>query len=407
MRRLILLLLVIAAGGGAYWYFAVREPAAVAAANAARRGAGVTPVLVVPAETRDVPIYLDGLGTVQASQSVTMKPQVDGRLIEVNFTEGQEVKAGQVLARIDTRAYQAALDQAMAKKAQDQANLANAKLDVARYAKLQANAYSSAQQYDTARALAAELEAQVAGDQAAIDTARVNLSYTTLTAPIAGRIGIRQVDVGNIVHASDSTGLCTIATLQPIDVLFTLPQQSLRQVTQAMARGQMEALALPQDNAQGTAEVLDRGTLSVLDNTVDSATGTIKLKASFPNPRLALWPGAFANIRLLVQTLRGAVTVPPSAVQRGPQGTFVYVLRPAEGDGPATVQRRVVREGHEDLTVAVIIEGLTAGERVVTDGAARLSDGAKVLVADPAPVAAAPVQRRPRPPGAGQGRPAP
>ena len=145
----------------------------------------------------------------------------------------------------------------------------------------------------------------------------------------------------------------------------------------------------------------------MLDNTVDSATGTIKLKASFPNPRLALWPGAFANIRLLVQTLRGAVTVPPSAVQRGPQGTFVYVLRPAEGDGPATVQRRVVREGHEDLTVAVIIEGLTAGERVVTDGAARLSDGAKVLVADPAPVAAAPVQRRPRPPGAGQGRPAP
>jgi multidrug efflux pump subunit AcrA (membrane-fusion protein) len=200
MRRLILLLLVIAAGGGAYWYFAVREPAAVAAANAARRGAGVTPVLVVPAETRDVPVYLDGLGTVQASQSVTMKPQVDGRLIEVNFTEGQEVKAGQVLARIDPRAYQAAMDQAMAKKAQDQANLANAKLDVARYAKLQANAYSSAQQYDTARALAAELEAQVAGDQAAIDTARVNLSYTTLTAPIAGRIGIRQVDVGNIVH---------------------------------------------------------------------------------------------------------------------------------------------------------------------------------------------------------------
>lgn len=411
MRRLLLILLLLALAGGGIWYVAMRKPAAVAAADAARRNAGIIPVLVVPAETRDVPIYLDGLGTVQASQSVTMKPQVDGRLIEVNFTEGQEVKAGQILARIDPRSFQAALDQAIAKKAQDQANLTNARLDVARYAKLQANAYSSAQQYDTARALAAQLEAQVSGDQAAIDTARVNLSYTTLIAPIDGRIGIRQVDVGNIVHASDAAGICTIATLQPIDVVFTLPQQSLRQVTQAMARGKVEALALPQAADVRTGEVLDRGILSVLDNNVDATTGTIKLKASFPNPRLALWPGAFANIRLLVQTLNGAVTVPPSAVQRGPQGAFVYVLRPAEGEAPATVQRRMVREGHEDLQVAVITEGLAAGERVVTDGAARLSDGARVLVADPAPTPAAPVQRRARPPGvgqgAGQGRPAP
>ncbi len=411
MRRIVLILLVIAAAaGGAYWYFVLRQAAPVQPANGAgRRGGGpgsITPVLVVAAETKDVPIYLDGLGTVQASASVTVKPQVDGKLLEVLFSEGQEVKAGAVLARIDPRSYQAALDQATAKKAQDQANLTNARLDVARYAKLQANAYTSAQQYDTARSTAAQLEAQVAGDQAMIDTARVNLSYTTLTAPIDGRIGIRQVDAGNIVHASDANGICTIATLQPISVQFTLPQQTLRQVTQAMAQGKPEVLALPQDTGgTGAAEVLDRGMLTVLDNTVDATTGTIKLKAEFPNPRLRLWPGAFVNIRLLVETRKAVVTVPPVAVQRGPQGAFVYVLRDDQ-----TVQRRIVRESHEDLFVAVIADGLKAGERVVTDGAARLSDGSKVLVADPAATAPQP-PRRQRPPGGatapGTGRPTP
>lgn len=392
MRRLILILVLLgAAGGGAYWYFYLRTPAPVAAAGGNRRGGPnlnvPVPVLAAAARKQDVPIYLDGLGTAQASATVTVKPQVDGKLIEVNFTEGQDVAAGTVLARIDPRAYQAALDQAIAKKAQDSASLANARLDSARYAKLAATAYTSAQQADTARSQVDQLAAQVAGDQAQIDTARVNLGYTTVTAPIDGRIGIRQVDVGNIVHASDATGICVITTLKPISVIFTLPQQSLRAVTQAMAEAPPEVLALPQD---GTGEVLDRGKLTVLDNQVDPATGTIKLKASFPNPRLRLWPGAFANVRLRVETRAGAITVPPVAVQRGPSGTYAYVVK-----DDSTVTRRPIKVTHEDMQVAIIGEGLKEGERVVTDGASRLTEGGKVTVADPAaPAPAAPVGPR-------------
>ena len=327
MRRILLVLLILGAAGGGYYWYTHRTPTAQNQ-TAGRRGANnpntVVPILAVAAKKQDVPIYLDGLGTAQASATVTVKAQVDGKLIEVAFTEGQDVKAGQVLARIDPRSYQAALDQASAKKAQDQATLANARLDAARYAKLVANAYTSAQQADQARSMVAQLEAQVAGDQAQVDTARVNLGYTNVVAPIDGRIGIRLVDIGNIVHSSDTTGLCVITTLQPISVVFTLPQQSLRLVTNAMQQGTVEVLAMAQDNI---AEVLDRGTLTVLDNQVDSATGTIKLKASFPNPRLRLWPGAFANVRLKSETRTAAITVPPVAVQRGPTGTYAYVVK--------------------------------------------------------------------------------
>lgn len=400
MRRLILLLLVLAAaGGGWYWWHARQANTATAqsgGAPAGRRGVNPNlpiPILAVPAKKQDVPIYLDGLGTAQASATVTVKAQVDGKLVEVNFTEGQDVKAGAVLAKIDPRAYQAALDQAVAKKAQDQATLANNRLDVARYAKLSANAYTSAQQYDTSKSAVAQMEAQVAQDQAQIDTARVNLSYTSVTAPIDGRIGIRQVDVGNIVHAADATGICVITTLQPISVIFTLAQQNLRAVTQAMSpeggqNGKPEVLALPQDNS---TELLDRGTLSVLDNQVDPATGTIKLKATFPNPRLRLWPGAFTNVRLRVDTQKGVVTVPPVAVQRGPTGTYLYVVKDDN-----TVARRTIKVSHEDQTTSIITEGVADGERVVTDGASRLSDGAKVQVADPNAPAPVPLPPRPR-----------
>lgn len=375
-----LLLVVVAAG--AYWRFAHHPGAPRSSATAA---AEPVPVLVSAAATRDVPIYLDGLGTVQASQTVTVKPQVDGKLIDVLFREGQDVKRGDVLARIDPRTYQAALDQAVAKKQQDEANLANARLDLARYKKLAAQAYTSAQTSDTQRATVAQLQAQVEQDQAQIDNARAQLSYCTITAPIDGRTGIRQVDQGNIVHAADTTGIVVLTTLRPIAVVFTLPQQLLGQVAAAMAAGAPEALALPQDvSMRPDAAVIDRGTLAVLDNQVDPTTGTIKLKAMFPNAKLALWPGAFATVRLLVRTEHSATVVPEAAIQRGPDGDYVYVV-----GGDMTAVRRPVRVGHEDLNGAVIESGLAVGERVVTDGASRLNNHDKVTMAT-APASLAP-----------------
>jgi multidrug efflux system membrane fusion protein len=403
MRRVMILLVgLLLAAGGTYWWLHAQKPAPGApeqmpTAQGARGRRGtmpdIIPVLVAPAETRDVPIYLDGLGTVQASATVTVRAMVDGPLQEVRFKEGQDVRAGDVLARIDPRIYQAALDQAVAKKKQDEATLANARLDSARYAKLAATAYASAQQADQARSTVAQLEAQVQSDQAQIDNARTQLSYTTVTAPIDGRVGFRQVDAGNIVRAGDATGLATITTLRPITVQFTLPQQALAQVAAAMAEGTPVVLALPQDTTASAARpVLDTGTLTVLDNQVDPMTGTIRLRASFPNERLQLWPGAFVTVRLQVETRHDATVVPPVAVQRGPQGTYLYVL-----NADQTVSRRLVRVSHEDMLLAVIADGLEPGERVVVDGASRLTDGAKVKVASPpeAPAPAGPRRRGP------------
>jgi len=395
MRRLLILLAcLLLAAGGLYGWLHSRPPAGATTAVAVPPDS--IPVLVAPAGLRDVPIYLEGLGTVQASATVTIKPMVDGPLIEVRFREGQDVRAGDVLARIDPRSYQAALDQAVAKKKQDEATLANARLDVARYAKLAASAYTPAQQLDTARSLVAQLEAQVQSDQAQIDSARTQVSYTTITAPIDGRVGFRQVDAGNIVHAADATGLAVITTLRPILVQFTLPQQSLQAVAAAMAEGPAEVLALPQDaGAAPQAPVLDHGVLTVLDNQVDATTGTIRLRARFPNDRLALWPGAFVTVRLKVETSRDAIVVPPVAVQRGPQGAYVYVV-----NADQTVSRRPVQTGHEDLLTAIVTAGLRPGERVVVDGASRLTDGAKVAVVEPVPACARPPARDGEPPRA-------
>lgn len=392
MRRLILALVLLAAagGGGAYWWYYLRAPSETASGAAPAGGRrrftppDNVPVLLATAEKQDVPIWLDGLGTVQASASVVIRPMVDGPLLEVRFREGQEVAVGDVLARIDSRTYQAALDQTLARKQQNEATLANARLDAQRYAKLAATAYTSAQQADTARAQVAQLEAQVASDQAQIDNARTLLSFTTISAPIAGRVGMRAIDPGNIVRAGDPNGLVTIATLRPINVQFTLPQQSLRAVTEAMAAGTVEVVALPQANTPtAERETLDRGQLTVLDNQVDPATGTIRMKATFANERLQLWPGAFVTVRLRARVWKDATTVPPVAVQRGPRGAFVFVV----GDD-LKASRRPVTVGHEDLTVAVIADGIQPGERVVIDGASRLSDGTKVSV---------PVPSRPRP----------
>ncbi len=375
MRRLVTILILLAAiGGGAWWWFG---PHAASTAATARRNQrpDTIPVVVTAAARRDVPIYLEGLGTAQASANVTVKAQVDGALSQVLFREGQDVKAGDVLAKIDPRSYQATLDQAMGKQRQDAANLANARVDLARYAKLSANAYTSVQQADTQKAMVAQLEAQVAQDQAQIDSARTQLGFTTVVAPIDGRAGIRLVDAGNIVHASDVTGLVVITTLKPIFVVFTLPQQALAAVSQAMRAGAPEVIVMPQNNV---GDVLDRGTLIVLDNQVDQTTGTIKLKASFPNDRLQLWPGAFLTVRLQVDTAHDAIVVSPVAVQRGPEGAYVYVI--GAGD---IAERRLVKVGHEDQVASIVTDGLQPGERVVVDGAARLSDKSKASIVQP------------------------
>ena len=380
-------------GGLAYWALRpAADSATTQAGQGIRRGrpgmgdSPPVPVLAAVAMAQDVPVYLDGLGTVQAFNQVQVRAQVDGPLLEVRFREGQDVTRGEVLARIDPRPYQASLDGVTAKKQQDEATLANARLDAGRYAKLAATAYSSAQQADTARSQVTQLEAQVRGDQAQIDTARTNLGYTTILAPIDGRVGIRQVDAGNLVRAGDPTPITVITQLKPITVVFTLPQQSLPQVVAAMQAGSPEVVALRADNGAGggaggggpaRGAILERGKLAVLDNQVDPTTGTIKLKATFPNASLLLWPGGFVNVRLLVQTLPGVTTIPSAAVQRGPRGTFVFVVN------GQTVQRRELTTGFEDEALAVVLEGVKAGEQVVTDGAQRLSDGAKIAVAGP------------------------
>jgi multidrug efflux system membrane fusion protein len=369
------LLCLLAAGAIVWtiWFF----PHGATKATERNFAGRAIPVVTAQAEAKDVPIYLDGLGTIQAFYTVTIKPMIDGPLMSVNFKEGQDVHKGDILAQIDPRPYQAALDSATAKKAQDQALLANARLDLVRYQKLVSSNYTSAQQADTQKAVVAQDEALVQQDQAAIDTARTNLSYTTIMAPIDGRTGIRQVDPGNIVHAADTTGIVLVTQLHPISVIFTLPQQNLPAVAQAMASGPVQVLATNQDQAAGAAQVIDTGTLAVLDNQVDPTTGTIKLKATFPNPKDKLWPGGFVNVRLRAEIAKGAIVVPPAAIQRGPQGAYVFTVT----DGVA--HRVAVTTGFEDQTDSIVTKGLKAGDTVVMDGASRLSDGSKVSTGAP------------------------
>jgi multidrug efflux system membrane fusion protein len=337
------------------------------------RGGDDGPVPVIAALTKrsDVPVYLDGVGTIRALNTVTVRPQVDGKLLSVNYTEGQQVERGYVLAKIDPTTYQAAYDQAIAKKALDEATLANGRVDLERYTKLAASNSIAKQQLDTQKALVAQLEAQINLDQAQIDNAKAILEYTNVVAPIAGRTGIRQVDQGNIVRASDTSGIVVITQLQPISVLFTLPQQLLGEVNRAFAGGALPVDAFGPDNKT----VIETGELKVVDNQVDPATGTIKLKAEFPNRDLQLWPGGFINVRLLTHTLKQVVVAPTAAVQRGPNGTFVYVVK---ADNRVAVQPVTVSQ--QDETQAVIAKGLDADQRVVTTGFARLTANAEVAV---------------------------
>ena len=329
------------------------------------------PVRATVARLADVPVYLDGVGTARALNTVLVKPQVEGKLIAVSFTEGQEVPRGFILAKIDPTTYQAQYDQAVATKAQHEAQAANARLDLERYMRLAASNAINKQQVDTQRALVAQLEAQVRTDQATIDNARAILSYTDITAPIAGRTGIRQVDAGNIVRPSDTTGLVTITEIRPISVLFNLPQQNLPEINRGMAEGPLPVDAMGPD---GRTPV-DSGKVTVIDNQVDPTTGTVRLKGEFPNANLQLWPGQFVNVRLLIDTLRQVVVVPTSAVQRGPTGTFVFII----GEDSTVAMRRVTISRQDDVR-AVVADGLKAGERLVTSGFARLADKALVEV---------------------------
>jgi multidrug efflux system membrane fusion protein len=344
------------------------------------------PVLAAAAASADVPVYLTAVGTTKALNTVTVRPQVDGKLIAVNFQEGEDVKKGDILARIDPVTFKAAYDQAVAKKAQDEALLANAKNDLTRYEQLAATNAINRQQADTQRALVAQYTAQVQSDQAAIESAQATLGYTDIRAPIDGRTGIRQVDVGNIVHASDSGGIVVITQIKPISVTFNIPQQDIQTVNDAFAKGPLAADALRSDNNK----VIEHGELKVVDNQVDSSTGTVKLKAEFPNDAVQLWPGQFVNVRLLVDTLKGVTVIPTGAVQRGPNGTFVYVVG---SDDKATM--RPIKVERQDENQTVVASGVTPPEKVVTTGFARLTDGTKVTIGGDSPSTAQPQGARP------------
>jgi membrane fusion protein, multidrug efflux system len=400
-RTIVTLVACLVLAAVAAVYYAPWQPAATQQNPKRKGGPAATteavPVLAVDAQSADVPVYLDGVGTGRALNTVTVRPQVDGKLINISFTEGQDVPKGYVLAKIDPVTYQAAYDQTVAKKTLDEAQLANARIDLERYTRLVATNAINKQQLDTQKALVAQLEAQVQLDQAAIDNARAILSYTDIVAPIAGRTGIRLVDEGNLVRQADTTGIVILTQLRPISVVFNLPQQELPDLTKGLAEGPLPIDALGPDGKS----VLDKGKVMVIDNQVDQTTGTVKLKAEFPNEKLQLWPGQFINVRVLIDTLRGVVVVPTAAIQRGPNGTFVYVV---QEDSTVTVRR--VRITQQDDVRAVVGNGLRAGEKVVTTGFARLTEGTKVTVSAPSDAPAAPEDRqrpRPRPKGADRG----
>jgi len=362
--------LLILGGLGYIGWTALQQKQATKGGPGARPDLPV-PVLAATPRILDVPVYLDGVGTVRALNTVTVRSQVDGKLIAVNFVEGQDVKKGDVVGEIDPVIYQAQYDQAVAKKAQDEAQLANQRLDLIRYQQLAATNAGSKQQADTQKALVAQTEALVKADQAAIDNAQATLGYTKIVAPLSGRAGLRQVDQGNIIHAADATGLVIITQLQPIAVWFSLPQQQIVRVNAAAGKGTLTVDVFGNDGVT----VVDTGVLKGIDNQVDPTTGTLKLKAEFPNANYQLWPGQFVNVRLKVETLSKAVVVPTSAVQRGPIGTFSYVIGPDN-----VVSAKPVTVTQQNETDAVIASGLSTDDRVVTTGFANLADGSKVII---------------------------
>jgi multidrug efflux system membrane fusion protein len=356
-------LLLVALIVGASWF--ARAPAK---SSGPALPAGV-PVDTAVVTRATVPVYLEGLGNVQAFYTANITARVDGELQRVAFVEGQMVKKGQLLAQIDPRPNQAALDQAIATEAKDRAQLDSAHSDLERYVLLAPQNLASKQTLDQQRALVAQLTAQLKVDRALIDNAHTQLEYTRIVAPIDGRTGIRKVDPGNNVHASDTGGIVVVTQMQPIAIVFTLPEDNLLAVNRALAAGAVQVTALSRDDQNE----LDTGTLSLIDNQIDPGTATMRLKAVFPNKDNTLWPGQFVNVRLLVQQQQGVMTVPAAAIQHGPEGLFTYVV-----GSDSNVEVRALKTGADSEGIVVVTDGLRPGERVVTTNQYRLQPGAHV-----------------------------
>jgi membrane fusion protein, multidrug efflux system len=359
---ILVLVAIAAAAAGGYAYWGRSKP---------KQASGPPPVPVQAATTgqQDVPIYYDALGTVQAFNTVAIRAQVNGQIVSVDFKQGQEVKQGAVLAKIDPAPFKATLDQTVAKKADDQAQLLDANKDLARYTTGVNKSFETQQNLDTQQAKVDHFKASVDADQGAIEAAQTQLNFTTITAPIDGVVGFRQVDVGNIIHTTDANPLTVLTQIKPSYVIFTLPQSDLGPVREAMLHGQVSVLAYDQNDKEKLAE----GHLLLINNQIDQATSTIQLKAEFPNDDERLWPGEFVRTRILITTKKDAVTLPSVAVQRGPDGTYVWVVKQ-----DSTVEQRPITTQIISEDLAIATKGLDAGERIVTNGQSRLDSGLKV-----------------------------
>ena len=369
-KRLIMLAVLVPLGAAVTWY------AVYGTANPARPAPGpktadaAVPVMIAEARREDVPVFLTGLGTVTAYNSVLIRSRVDGQILKLDFSEGQEVRAGDTLVEIDPKPLKALLSQAQAGMAKDQAQLANAKLDLTRATQLQNSGSVTKQQFDAARALVDQIDASTKVDEAVIDAAEVQLGYTTIRTPIDGRVGTRLVDVGNLVRASDTTGIVTVNQIKPIFVAFDLPSDSLPRVRAKMKAGDLSVTAV--DNH---GKDLATGRLTVVDNHVDAATATVRYKADFDNADEVLWPGQFVSVRLQLDIRQNAITVPSVAIEHGPDGAFVYIV-----DANHVVGKRPVMVGLANGTVTVVDEGLQPGEQVITDGQYRVQAGTTVSI---------------------------
>jgi multidrug efflux system membrane fusion protein len=362
--------LLVVAALALVWH--ARSVSVAAAKSQAQAGPAAVPVLIATAEAKDVPVILRGLGTVQAFNNAPLKSQVGGAVTQINFKEGQDVRKGDLLIQLDPRPYEAVLDQSKAALAKDQAALANAQTDLQRYSKLLAQNFTPEQQYETQKSTVAQDQAAVANDQAAINAARLNVDYAAIKSPIDGVTGIRQVDIGVLVQANSQT-LVTVTQIEPIFVIFTLPEANIAAIRAAMAQGQLAVQAFAASDEKQIAE----GVLDLVDNTVDQTTGTVKLKAEFPNKDKALWPGQFVNAHLVLKLVHDGITVPSVAIQTGPSGPYAYVVK-----DDSTVDRRPVKIVQTDNNTTLVGSGLQAGERVVTAGQFKLDQGTKVQVSD-------------------------
>jgi membrane fusion protein, multidrug efflux system len=368
--RWIFLVAAVAAGGYFGWHHYRSGQQAAATADAQKSARSAVRVTIAPVEKSDFPVYLTGLGTVQGFNTVVVRTRVDGQIDKIAFKEGQLVSQGNLLVEIDPRPYQATLDQAKAKKAQDEANLANANLDLQRYTKL--GEFATKQQTDTQRSTVQQLTAQIAADEASIANAQTQLDYTQVKAPISGVAGLRQVDIGNIVNASTQTGIVTIAQIEPIAVIFTAPEEQLPYINEAQAVQPLKVIAITTDGKKPLAE----GSLAVINNQVDTTSGTIRLKAVFDNKNHALWPGQSVSTRLLVKTLKDATVVPDDAIQHGANGLYVYSVNQ---DNTAELHQVKVSQSIDGRSV--IDAGLSPGQQVITAGQYKVSPGALVSTA--------------------------